>query len=103
LPPEAAGSHLDIDCTLVELAAPRGFTYHALGKNLFAPQQRALGFGGTVVIGAEFIVDMEESRNAYPLSGDKLPRVQPDVQQITKSYNDLHGIAWWRIMRGLKL
>ena len=103
LPPGAAGSHLDIDSTLVELAAPRGFAYHALGKNLFDPAQRALGFGGTVVIGAEFIVDMEGSRKAYPLPGGKLPRVQPDVQQITRLYNDLHGIAWWRIMRGPKL
>ncbi len=103
LPPDVTGSHLDIDSTLVELAAPRGFQYHALGKNLFDPQQRALGFGGSVVIGPDFIVDVEGARKVYPLPDQKLPREQPDLKQITGLYNDLNGMAWWRIVRGPRL
>ena len=103
LPPEATGSHLDIDSTLVELAAPRGFPYHALGKNLFDPEQRTLGFGGSVVIGPDFIVDVEGSGKVDPLPGHEPPRVHPDVPQITRLYNDLNGMAWWRIVRGPKL
>lgn len=103
LPPEVTGSHLDIEATLVELAAPRGFTYHALGKNLFDPDQRPLGIGGNVIIGPNFIFDMEGSRKVYPLPGHALPGERPDVNQMVELYNDLHGIGWWRIMRGPKV
>jgi phosphoglycerol transferase MdoB-like AlkP superfamily enzyme len=103
LPPDVTGSHLDIDSTLVELAAPRGFPYHALGKNLFDPQQSALGFGGSVVIGPDFIVDVEGGGKLDPLPDRELPQVRPNVAQITRMYNDLYGMAWWRIMRGPKL
>jgi phosphoglycerol transferase MdoB-like AlkP superfamily enzyme len=103
LPPEATGSHLDIDATLVELAAPRGFPYHALGKNLLDPEQRSLGIGGNVIIGPNFMVDLEGGRKVYPLPDHELPRDQPDLAQVISMYNDLHGIAWWRIMRGPKL
>jgi len=103
LPPEVTGSHLDIDATLIELAAPRGFQYHALGKNLLGPAQSPLGIGGNVIIGPDFIVDLEGLRKAYPLPDRELPREHPDVEQMITLYNDLHGIAWWRIMRGSKL
>jgi len=103
LPPTVAGSHLDIEATLVELAAPRGFAYHALGKNLFDPGPRPLGIGGNAIIGPNFILDMEGSRKVYPLPGHDLTGKQPDVNQMVELYNDLHGIGWWRIMRGPKL
>jgi len=103
LPVEATGSHIDIDATLIELAAPRGFQYHALGKNLLDPDQRRLGIGGNVIIGPDFIFDLEGSRKVYALAGRELPQDRPDVKQMIGLYNDLNGIAWWRIMRGSKL
>jgi phosphoglycerol transferase MdoB-like AlkP superfamily enzyme len=103
LPPEATGSHIDIDTTLIELAAPQGFQYHALGKNILDPDPRRLGIGGNVIIGPNFIFDLEGSRKVYALPGRELPRDRPDVKQMIGLYNDLHGIAWWRIMRGSKL
>jgi phosphoglycerol transferase MdoB-like AlkP superfamily enzyme len=103
LPPEVTGSHLDIDTTLIELAAPQGFPYHALGKNLLGPDQSPLGFGDNAVIGPNFMVDLERARKVYPLPDRELPGEPPDVEQIKRLYNDLHGIAWWRIMRGPKL
>jgi phosphoglycerol transferase MdoB-like AlkP superfamily enzyme len=103
LPPKVTGSHLDIDATLVALAAPRGFPYHALGKNLFDQGQRPLGIGGNVIIGPNFIFDLEGSRKVYPLPDHDLPRERVDVKQMVELYNDLHGIGWWRIMRGSKL
>jgi phosphoglycerol transferase MdoB-like AlkP superfamily enzyme len=103
LPPEVTGSHIDINTTLIELAAPQGFQYHALGKNLFDPNQNPLGVGLNAIIGPNFIVDMEGSRKVYPLPDRELPRDRPDLEQMIRSYNDLHGIAWWRIMRGSKL
>jgi phosphoglycerol transferase MdoB-like AlkP superfamily enzyme len=103
LPPQVTGSHIDIGTTLIELAAPRGFQYHALGKNMLDPHQRPLGIGGNVIIGPNFIVDIEGARKIYPLPDRKLPRNHPEVAQMIRLYNDLHGIAWWRIMRGSKL
>ena len=44
-PDRMAGSHLDILPTLVELAAPPGFAYHALGRNMLDASQTQTGFG----------------------------------------------------------
>ncbi len=103
LPPQVTGSHIDINTTLIELTAPQGFQYHALGKNLFDPDQNPLGIGRNVIIGPDFIVDLEGARKVYPLPDRELPRDHLQVKQMIRSHNELLGIAWWRIMRGPKL
>ena len=103
LPAEVTGSHLDINTTLIELAAPQGFQYHTLGKNLFDPNQSPLGFGGNAIIGPNFIVELKGTRKIYPLPGRASLPDQPDLEQMLGLSDALHGIAWWRIMRGPKL
>src|SRR5207253_10943577 len=46
-----AGSHLDIVPTLINLAAPRGFEYHAFGRDLFDESQLQAGYGCNAVMG----------------------------------------------------
>lgn len=50
-----AGSHLDLGATLIELVAPKGFVYYALGDNLLAKRKFNVGIGRDKVITPNFI------------------------------------------------
>jgi phosphoglycerol transferase MdoB-like AlkP superfamily enzyme len=103
LPEKAAGSHLDIGSTLIELTAPQGFQYHHMGKDLLDPNQRSWGISRDRIIGPNFIADLQGSSKIYPLPGKKLPPHGPKLKQLKQLHDATHGIAWWRIMRGPKL
>lgn len=100
LPEGAAGSHLDIVPTFIEMTAPKGFAYSALGGDLLAPRVRFLGIGRGRVISGDFLFDAEETLKFYPVPGKPLPSVLPDPRRMKRLHDALHGIAWWRITRG---
>lgn len=102
LPKGVAGGHIDIGPTLLELAAPKGFPYYSVGQDLLAPRKNFLGIGRGKVIGADFIADVYSSR-IYPIPDKALPKNLPDMSDLKDTHNRIHGIAWWRIMRGEKL
>ncbi|MHC4507321.1 MAG: LTA synthase family protein, partial [Planctomycetota bacterium] len=58
LPAGAAGSHVDIAPTLIELSAPQGFEYHAAGRSVLDPGTRGLGVGSGTAVGPGFMVDV---------------------------------------------
>lgn len=97
MPEGVAGSHMDIAPTLVELAAPEGFRYYSMGKNLLEPRERFLGVAANKVIGKDFITDMSDF---YNISGKKLPEELPEVGYLRRLQNSMSGIAWLRVMRG---
>ena len=103
LPEKVAGSHLDIGPTLIELAAPQGFKYNHMGKDLLDPNQRAWGISRNQIIGSNFIADLQGSPKIYPLPGRELPPHRPKLELLKQLHDAIHGIAWWRIMRGPKL
>ena len=100
VPEGAAGSHIDIGPTLVELAAPAGFAYHALGRDLLDPAQVRPGFGREFVIGPDYIAQLKPEFVLEALPGKALPTTLPSAQELNQLYNDAHGIAWWRMRNG---
>ena len=101
LPPQAAGSHLDIVPTLVELCAEPGFPYAAMGRNLLSPTGRFLGIGRRYVVGDRFLADLTSSPptfQALPWGG--LPAVPPDLAELQRRQGAVHGVSWWRVMHG---
>ena len=103
LPQGVAGSHLDIGPTLIELTAPEGFRYHALGKDLLDPEQRFVGIARDQMIGPDFILDLHKAPKLYPLPGRELPHPPPNLAKLKRLHDTIHGIAWWRITRGPEL
>jgi phosphoglycerol transferase MdoB-like AlkP superfamily enzyme len=97
LPEGVAGSHMDIPSTLVELAAPGGFEYYSMGKNLLEPRDRFLGIAASKIIGKDFITDISEF---FEIPGKSLPDQLPDLGRLRKMHDVMQGIAWWRVMRG---
>jgi len=99
-PKRMAGSHLDVIPTLVELAAPAGFTYHAVGKDLFAPASRTIAVGKDLALEPHMLLDLHDQPRPVGVPGARGP-VTPEIIGYMKRYHDvLHGIAWWRIMKG---
>ncbi len=101
-PAQAAGSHIDIAPTLIELSAPKGFVYFALGRNLLGPGANRTGVNRDRVITSEYLYDIWEKK-FYPIPGKPLPKQLPDPGQLKLVHDRVAAISWWRIMRGTKL
>jgi phosphoglycerol transferase MdoB-like AlkP superfamily enzyme len=97
-PSALAGSHLDIVPTFVDLAAPRGFEYHAFGRDLFDQAQPEAGYGCNAVIGPDFILKINEPTHVEDLHGQS--RSDVDGGALALHYRQLHGLGWWRAMKG---
>ncbi|MDA8098982.1 MAG: LTA synthase family protein [Nitrospiraceae bacterium] len=102
LPADAAGSHIDIAPTLIELAAPKGFQYAALGRNILSPDRDPLGFSRDWVISSRYLLDARTLQYS-PLPGRELPANLPIPAELKAMHDRIQGISWWRIMRGPEL
>ncbi len=104
MPKNAAGAHIDIGPTLIELTAPKGFPYYSVGQDLLAPRKEFLGIGHFRIIGKDFILDMFNSPPQFhPLPGKTLPKDLPDIKELTAQFDRVYGIGWWRVRQGAKL
>jgi phosphoglycerol transferase MdoB-like AlkP superfamily enzyme len=103
MPKGAAGAHIDIGPTLIELAAPKGFAYYSVGQDLLFPRKEFLGIGFFRVIGKDFILDVSGPPKFHPLPGTPLPKNLPDMNELKATFNRTYGIGWWRVRQGAKL
>ncbi len=102
LPSNAVGSHIDIGPTLIELTAPKGFRYHAMGRSVFERRAEPLAFSRDFVIAPQYLLDTRVL-TYHPVPGRPLPSRLPDPQDLRLLHHRLLGISWWRIMRGPEL
>ena len=93
-----AGSHLDLLPTLIDLAAPSGFVYHAFGRDLFLSSQFQAGFGCNAVIGPDFILKVGDPAHPQDLHGQ--PTATVDGRALALHYRQLQALGWWRAMKG---
>ena len=82
------GSHLDLLPTLIERAAPPGFTYHAWGHDLLGPQAPLLVVARNTAVSTTEWVDL----------GETMPT--PPPAQWIQLHSDLQTLGWWRLVRG---
>jgi phosphoglycerol transferase MdoB-like AlkP superfamily enzyme len=97
-PTAIAGSHLDIVPTFIDFAAPRGFEYRAFGRDLFDQSQPQAGYGCNAVMGPTFILKINEPSHVEDLHGKQ--RAGIDGAALALHYRQLHGLGWWRAMKG---
>ncbi len=103
LPPRAFGSQLDLTPTLVELAAPAGFVYHALGRDLLSSPWPAAAFGAGMAIGPAFVAELSDTPSWVPLPGSLPEAAPPDLAALKRVSDDLRAVSWWRVVRGAGL
>jgi phosphoglycerol transferase MdoB-like AlkP superfamily enzyme len=101
-PPASAGGHTDIVPTLIELAAPAGFVYHALGCNLLEPRDDPWGVGAGRVVGSTFVADLDR-HSVHPATGLAPATPVPDLGRLRRASDDARAVAWWAIKRGSQL
>lgn len=82
------GSHLDLLPTLIERAAPTGFTYHAWGHDLLGPNAPSLVVARDTAVSATEWVDLGEATST------------PPPAQWVQLHSDQSTIGWWRLVRG---
>lgn len=92
LPPDQAGSHLDIAPTLIERCAPAGFAYHSFGRDLLAPVSGARGIGYTAVVTPEAVMDL-----AGPEQDGCTAAAAAAWRRLA---NDERTLGWWRARNG---
>ncbi|HME88681.1 MAG TPA: LTA synthase family protein [Chthoniobacterales bacterium] len=97
-PATLAGSHLDILPTLIDLAAPSGFVYHAFGRDLLNESQTQVGFGCNAVIGPNFIFRLHDEQRVEDLYGERVNGV--DGKTLARRYRQLEALGWWRAVKG---
>ena len=95
------GSHHDVVPTLLELAAPAGFEYHAIGRSLFDPHRVPLAIGPLDrVLGPGWIADLRHDLPWERLPGAAEIAGQPEIDVARRVQGDFLGVAWWRIRVG---
>lgn len=103
VPEIIAGSHIDMVPTLIELCAPPGTPYFALGRDMLQPGIPPFGFGNRGMVDGAFVASASPTsqspfeRIAGILGADSPVHEPADLMPLS---NALHGIAWWRIMKG---
>ncbi|MDA8402779.1 MAG: sulfatase-like hydrolase/transferase [Desulfobacteraceae bacterium] len=107
-PENAVGGHIDIAPTLIELAAPKGFVYHAMGRDLLSDEPAPAAFGANFVVMTPDMIMENQNRqavekmpeNSFPGTRNPSP---PDVNGLFKRASQYYAIGWWRIIRGASL
>ena len=97
-----AGSHIDILPTLIELSAPKGFTYYSLGHDLLNNVKHPMGFSRNSIITDCYITDDKGSIEKLPFAGGECNNPEPTNNAINM-LNAYRGIGWWRVMKGAEL
>lgn len=94
------GSHYDLGATLIEMAAERGHSYHAIGRNLLKTQPGDIAISRLWLMGDNFITRPERESAVSGLDGKPLGANPPGLDKARRRYNQMHGLSWWRLRQG---
>ena len=100
---ETAGSHIDLPPTLVEMAAPAGFGYVAIGDDLAKKKRPSTALSYNSIMGEDYIATYSEEPHFFALPGGERPEIKPDLSPIIRGYNALRALSWYRIREGSQL
>lgn len=91
--PDSAGSQIDIGPTLIEMVAPKGFTYYAIGSSLTRSNRQGVNYGFWITR------DFMGEADRIPLEPVQIEGSQgrPINEPALQHYIDaVRSISWWR-------
>lgn len=91
--PDSAGSQIDIGPTLIEMVAPKGFAYYAIGSSLTRSNRQGVNYGFWIT--RDFIGEADK----IPLEPVQIEGSQgrPINEPALQHYIDaVRSISWWR-------
>ncbi len=93
---KAAGSHINITPTLVELIAPQGFRYHSLGDSL--TRENSLGFNYGFWITRDYVGKL--GSHTLEVIPNNNVTVIPNEDTVQQDVDARRAISWWRVKYG---
>lgn len=99
LPESAAGSHINVTPTLLELVGSTGFEYYSVGRSLTNGNDFGMNYGFWITSGYMGKADDEYQEAHMPRQGLK----PPDQDKIRQEIDAARAISWWRIKFGKML
>lgn len=100
LPRTAAGGHMDIVPTVLELVLPKGTPYMALGKSVLKGQD--MGLYTYCFLTENMLGDLQTEKVELLPGTDEEPAAAT-VASLRQRAKDLQTVAAWRILHGLEL
>ena len=91
--PDSAGSQIDIGPTIIEMVAPKGFAYYAIGSSLTRSNRQGVNYGFWIT--RDFIGEADR----IPLEPVQIEGSQgrPINEPALQHYIDaIRSISWWR-------
>lgn len=95
LPNIAAGGQINIMPTLIELIAPKDFTYYSIGQSLTTSQ---LGMNQQMWITNDFMAKTSNDKLESLPHGQTL--TPPNIENIKQDLDAALAVSWWRIQHG---
>lgn len=96
---DVAGSQVNIGATLIELIAPKDFTYYSLGESL--TKNSKVGFNDSLWITDKAIGKIENTEmNLLP--EQEKTELSFEREEAMKRLNIMRTISWWRTVKGNK-
>ena len=106
---QVAGDHLDMIPTLVELIAPKDFSYFSFGHALQHKTVNDFAFANKKIMSPDKLwkVQQDHSVKLWQADNKNQPAKEPLHQQpitlTVNTYENLMGLAWHYIMEGVEL
>lgn len=92
------GSHIDIVPTLIEMTAPKDFTYYSFGKSMF-DENKSCGINLGRVVDADSLYQ-ETHNELLSISLNSFEEGKPTSLKHRDEYDKLMQLAWHYIVRG---
>ncbi|PAF45251.1 hypothetical protein BJI48_00815 [Helicobacter sp. 11S02596-1] len=99
------GSHIDIASTIIELVAPKGFTYASFGEPLFSNnpnlkyQSDRYALGYYAVATHRFIYTPERGVEYFD-NASKTPTDEAKAQALYQKLQEAKALSWWLFIQG---
>ena len=92
------GSHIDVFPTLIEMIAPKGFTYFSFGKSLF--ELKKIGVGKARAISKDNIELYRKATKISSFNLSSLIKTQLDSSVNFTEYKRLNSLGWHYTLKG---
>jgi phosphoglycerol transferase MdoB-like AlkP superfamily enzyme len=93
-PENAAGSHVNITATLMEMIAPKGFMYYSLGESL--TRGNSVGMNYDFWITDEYIGKTDSNTPVEALDKENDNGDKPSYEDLKDEIESLRAVSWWR-------
>ena len=92
------GSHIDIFPTLIEMIAPKGFTYFSFGESLF--KSKEIGIGKARAISNTHLEIYHKTQKISSFNLNSLVKSKIDSSIIFTEYKKLNALGWHYTIKG---